>query len=241
MALSNPQSVPGTEDVCKIKVVFRYKDLRDNEHYDKPFISRILKVSDFNPDSSFKYIYFHDEPNLRWYEYPDSFIVPTKADKIVEPSAETFSYVDYESFTGIMYWVEWLRNDNKCNLYIDNVELYDNDGWRFYLEDPIGVSDSIKAYAQSFSDWDNIMYWVGVDEPSVIDAYIPVQTVNSILVDSAGVPPLLNYFNPSWTHDHLINGEFEIEQPAQMIISNQRLIYLFQNSAILNRKFYTNK
>jgi len=210
MALSNPQSVPDNEDVCKIKVVFRYKDLRDDEHYDVPFISRRLKISDFNTDSSFKYIYFDEEPELRWYEYPDSLRGPAKLDQIIEPPAGTFSYVDYESFTGIMYWVDWLRNDNKCNLYIDYVELYDNDGWKDYIERPFQTSNFIKSYADSFKTilrWDNIIYWAGVDEPSNIDTYTPVHIVDSLIrSDPVFAPPVATVFNATWTWERTVNA-----------------------------------
>jgi len=226
MALSNPQGVPSDEDVCKIKVVFRYKNLQDDKHYDAVFKSRVLKVSDFNSDSSFKDIYLHENPDSNWYQYPDSFVVPRNSDKIVNPSAGTLNYVDYESYTGIQYWVEWLRNDTKCNLYIDYVELYDNDGWNFYLEDPIGVSDSIKAYAQSFSDWDNIIYWAGVDEPYIIDTYMPVHIVDSLIRSyPVQAPPLTTPFNPTWTWDHKVNGEdqmvqyYNIAKPSKLNVS----------------------
>lgn len=215
MALSNPQGVPSDEDVCKIKVVFRYKDLRDDEHYDVEFKSRVLKVSDFNPDSSFKDIYLDENPALRWYEYPDSFIVPRNADKIVAPSAETFNYVDYESYTGIQYWVEWLRNDNKCNLYINYAELYDNNTWNDYIINPQRVADSIKAYAQSFKNngWDNIIYWAGVDEPYIIDTYAPVHIVDSLIRSyPVQAPPVTTPFNPTWTWDHKVNGEDQMLQ-----------------------------
>jgi hypothetical protein len=219
MALSNPQNVPGNEDVCKIKVVFRYKDMRDSLHYDVPFISRILKISDFNTDSSFKYIYFDENPNLRWYEYPDSLREPAKLDQIIEPPAGTFSYVDYESYTGIQYWVEWLRNDNKCNLYIDYVELYDNDGWNEYIGNPTQTSYFIKSYADSFKTmgWNNIIYWSGVDEPSNIDTYTPVHIVDSLIRSYPVLaPPVGTVFNATWTADHKVNGEDQMVQYFNM-------------------------
>jgi hypothetical protein len=230
MALANPYRVPEDEDVCKIKVVFRYKNIQDSTHYDAVFKSRVLKVSDFNSDSSFMDIYLHENPDSIWYQYPDSFIVPRNADKIVEPSAGTLNYIDYESYTGIQYWVEWLRNDNKCNLYIDYVELYDNNGWNFYL-DPLthdDVVDSIKAYAQSFRNngWNNIIYWAGVDEPYIIDTYMPVHIVDSLIRSyPVQAPPLTTPFNPTWTWDHKVNGEdqmaqyYNIAKPSRLNVS----------------------
>lgn len=229
MALSNPQSVSGSEDVCKIKVVFRYKDLRDGQLYDAEFKSRVLKVSDFNQDSSFKDIYFDENPTLRSYKYPDSFYVPGNVDKIVEPPEGTINYRDWESFTGIQYWVEWLRTDALCNLYINFVELYDNDGWNEYLS-PLThdeVVQNIQNYAQSFKNngWDNIIYWSGVDEPYVIDAYAPQHIVDS-LIRSVQAPPLINTFNPSWTWDQFSQNELEIIH--EITITNQQKL-LFNN------------
>ena len=222
MALSNPQGVLANEDVCRIKVVFRYKI--DSLHYDTEFKSRLLKVSDFNSDSTFKDFYLDDD--TLWYQYPDSFIVPRNADKLIDPPASTLNYIDYESYTGIQYWVEWLRNDNKCNLYIDYVELYDNAGWNDYITNPQRVADSIKAYAQSFSDWDNIIYWAGVDEPYIIDTYTPVHIVDSLIRSyPVQAPPLTTPFNPTWTWDHKVNGEdqmaqyYNIAKPSRLNVS----------------------
>jgi hypothetical protein len=228
MALSNPQGVHANEDVCRIKVVFRYKV--DSLHYDTEFKSRILKVSDFNQDSSFTLFYLHENPDSIWYQYPDSFIVPRNADKLIDPSVSTLNYIDYESYTGIQYWVEWLRNDNKCNLYLDYVELYDNDGWNFYL-DPLthdDVVDSIKAYALRFKNegWSNIIYWAGVDEPYIIDTYMPVHIVDSLIRSyPVQAPPVTTPFNPTWTWDHKVNGEdqmaqyYNIAKPSRLNLS----------------------
>ena len=212
MALTRDSSVQNNEDVCKIMIVFRYKI--DSTHYERRLKSRILKVSDFYSDSSFTEIYLHENPDSLWYEYPPEFIDIRNLDKLIDPPAGTISYIDYEEKTGIQYCVEWLRNDSKCTLYIDYIEVYDNDGWNNFIAQPIQTTNKIKAYADSIKTmgFTNIKYWGGVDEPSVIDAFIPVQTVNSILVDSAGAPPLINTFNPTWTWNHLVNGEMQMNQ-----------------------------
>ena len=184
----------------------------DLSHYKKEFKSRVIKVSDFNPDSSFKDIYLDDD--TLWYQYPSEFIAARNLDKIVDPPAGTLSYIEDESFTGIQSCVEWLRNDNKCTLYIDYVELYDNNGWNRYLANPDEVADTIKAYVSSFknSGWSNIKYWGGIDEPYTIDAYMPIRVVDSLIRLVNPDAPLMISFNPAWSWDHKINGEDEMLQ-----------------------------
>ncbi len=53
---------------------------------------------------------------------------------------------DSESYTGIQFWVDWLRTDTLCTIYTDYAEVYDYNGWRRYLANPQEVEDSIIAY-----------------------------------------------------------------------------------------------
>jgi hypothetical protein len=215
MALDNYGDADSTEDVCKIKVVFRYKeDTSPYDFHDITFIERTLKVGDFNQNGNFDDFYLHPDQNLGKYGYWPNFILPDKFMQSVD-SPLNLGYIDWESFTGIQFWVDWLRTDTLCTLYIDYAEVYDNNGWNAYIEDPIGVSDSIIAYAQSFSGWDNLIYWTGPDEPYTIDSYLPLHIVDS-LIRSVPAPPLVVHFDPSWHWTNKINGEDEIEMFASI-------------------------
>jgi hypothetical protein len=212
MALSNTYSVADSEDVCIIKVVYRY--VKENsptsrEHIDTVFMQRTLKVVDFDENGKFTMIKFNDPHD--WYKYPPQFILPEKIDNMVGPQPDEYPrYIDWEEYTGIQFCVDWLREDTLCTLYIDYVDVYDNNGWHEFIDNPDSVAYKLKTYAQGFSDWHNIKYWLGTNEPYTIDAYTPIHIVDS-LIRSVGAPPLVVHFDPSWWSNFRINGEDEIE------------------------------
>lgn len=222
MALENTDSVPGSEDVCIIKVVYRYKDVETGDFYETVFLERTLKVQDFDPNGLFDLFDFEGAT----YDYDDQFNLPENFDKLIDPPAGTITYTDIESYTGIQYVVDWLRDDDDCTLYIDYVEVYDNKGWNDFIFQPEETANKIKAYADSFKTmgWTNIKFWGGMDEPSTIDAYAPIHIVDSI-IRSVPAPPMINTFNPLWTWDHLINGEVQmsqfisIAQPSKLLLA----------------------
>jgi hypothetical protein len=209
MALENRGSVPPDEDVCVIRVIYRYKEVESGIFHIWPFLEQTLKVGDFDTLGNFDLFDFEGAT----YQYDAQFILPYNVDKLVDPPAGTITYTDKESYTGIQYVVDWLRDDDDCTLYIDYVEVYDNWGWNEYLNPATHdeVIQNIVTYAQNFSGWDNITCWGGMDEPSTLDAYTPVHIVDS-LIRSVQAPPLINFFNPSWTWNHLINGEKQMSQ-----------------------------
>jgi parallel beta-helix repeat protein len=217
MALDNNGGADSTEDVCRIKVVFRYKeDSAPYNFHDITFIERTLKVGDFNLNGNFDDFYLHPDQSLGRYDYWPEFILPDNFMQSVDSPLD-LGYIDWESFTGIQFWVDWLRTDSRCTLYIDYAEVYDNNGWNEYI-DPLthnDVMDSIKAYAESFSGWNNLIYWTGPDEPYTIDSYLPIHIVDS-LIRSVQAPPLVVHFDPSWHWTNKINGEDEIEMFASI-------------------------
>lgn len=208
MALDNHGGANSTEDVCILKVVFRYRLDNDTTKYDTTFISRTFKVGDFDATGKFDDFYLHPNLDSAWYEYSPKFILPKDLPQI-PGTPSSVNYIDWESYTGIQFWVDWLRSDTLCTLYIDYAEVYDNDGWNEYIINPQRVADSITTYAQSFSDWNNLMNWFGVDEPYSIDCYTPIRVVDE-LIRSVQSPPLVIHFDPSWWHTLDINGEDEI-------------------------------
>jgi hypothetical protein len=213
MALDNYGGANPNEDVCVIKVVFRYKDNDEiGAHHDTTFIARTLKVGDFDTTGKFDDFYLHPNPLFRIYEYYPNFILPSKLSQMVGSEPQV-NYIDWEEYTGIQFWVDWLRTDTLCTLYIDYAEVYDNAGGNDLFEDSVTAAytyQKIKDYAQSFSDWENIKFWGGTDEPYSIDCYTPIHIVDS-LIQSVQAPPLVVNFQPSWWHTLNINGEDEIE------------------------------
>lgn len=224
MALDNSGNITDNGNVCKIKVIFTYKDRTTNQLHDYPFLERTLTVDDFNSEGEFDYFYLHQNPQLGIYEYHPNFILPKSFDLMGDPPP-SIDYIDWESFTGIQFCVDWLRSDNLCTLYIDYAEVYDNAGWNNMIRFPQQTIDNITDYAESFPDteWPNLMYWGGTDEPYTIDSYTPIHVVDQ-LIRSVGAPPLVVHFDPSWDHSLKVNGEdeidmfFNIAEPEKIIL-----------------------
>jgi len=232
MALFNPDSVPDYENVCVIKVVYRYKEIYSDstyEFFDRVFLVDTLRVEDFNADGSFNYFDFDGER----YEYPAEFILPLDAGKKQPLPADTIR-TDSESYTGIQFWVDWLRDDDSCTLYIDNIEVYDYDGWRFFIDDPNKAADSIKAYAERYHtvDWSKLLYWGGHDEPSSLDTYTPIKTVDAIL-KTVNAPRLMSTVWALWTLK--LNDGINITEYLTRKISTNHYIRLLNYEETINR------
>jgi hypothetical protein len=206
---------PG-EDVCIIKAIYTYKEVYSNdssEFFNEPFLIDTLKIGEFNVDGSFKYFNFDG----RTYKYPQRFFLPTDLDnRINPPQLDYLYYTDSESFTGIQFCVDWLRGDTLCTLYIDYVEVYDNNGWDEYVDPATHniVINRIRTSAQNYNnlDWQNIKHWVGVDEPYSIDCYEPIRVVDELVRSVNPNKSLIVAFNPTWWYDHKVNGEDEVLQ-----------------------------
>ncbi len=217
IALDTTNSNLGPDDeVCRLSVWVRNGPLINGVWngivYDhKLKESSILKVSDFSANGQFKYFYLSENPDERWYRYPKAFQSPVDYYNLQElPTIPNDTvWVDIYGNNGVEFRVEWLRSDAKCTLYVDYVEVYDDFGWRQYIENPELISNRIKAYADSFKTmgWSNIKYWVGCDEPFTIDSYIPIRTVDSLL-RSINAPPLIVNFYPYW--NVFINSDSQI-------------------------------
>lgn len=211
MALSKNPAVADTEVVCVIKVVHRYIKftmITPNIYDSIPeeYILRMdtLRVSRFNSDSSFKHIYF-EELLDNWYRYDPKF----KPDygKMMRDNAQQDSviYRDILLNTGIQFCVDWLRSDTLCTLFIDNVEVYDENGWERFLTAPDTVATQIKNYAiAQASNFPNLKYFEGGTEQASIDCIVPQRTVDSLVrVATGGKSLWLGLTIPYWT---LFNG-----------------------------------
>lgn len=240
MALTNPDSVPGSQDVCRLSVWVRHAPIINGVWNDTVYDHILkgpitLKVSDFPQDSSFKYFYLDDD--TLWYQYPDSYGGGSYILQRELPVLAETVWVDIFGNNGVEFRVDWLRNDNKCNLYIDNMEVYDNDGGQHFT-DSIGmglITSRIQTYTQNHSQWTNIKYWIGHDEPSSIDCYTPIYIVDS-LIRSVQAPSLMIHFDPSWTWDHKINGE---DQMAQYIskVNPEKFLFEYPKSDLIRKRY----
>ena len=216
-----------TDPICRLKVVARYRTFENGEFgedQDTLLKSVILYASDFQPYDTFKVFYFGSTPEERWYEYPPEFRDPVDGSNKREfgqtPGVQFF---DRWGDQGVQFRVDWLGDNSKYHLYIDYIEVYDNDGWNKYVDNPQEVVDSIVAYAQRYpqSQWQNMKYWGGCDEPSSLDDYFPLKKVDSIL-DSIGAPRLITTFYPWWevkvNEDTQLVRYYNTVQPEKLII-----------------------
>ncbi|MBK6915194.1 MAG: hypothetical protein IPH11_16590 [Ignavibacteriales bacterium] len=122
MALDyTPETVNPNENVCVIKVKYRYAEVLKFYNppkdtfilHDTVFVQDTLKISDFNEDGLFKYF------ELPTYAYPSKFgygPVPEKV-QIYNDEVDTF-YTDSNGDNGIQFCVDWLRDNNLGN-FID--------------------------------------------------------------------------------------------------------------------------
>jgi hypothetical protein len=227
LKLEDGAQLNDTASICKLSVIARYRRQENGKFvndYDQDSLLKliVLKASDFQPYSTFKEFYLDDD--TLWYQYPPEFRDPEngigKRDFLHSLGVHFF---DRWGDQGVQFRVDWLGDNSKCNLYIDYVEVYDNDGGQHFANDPGRVDSLVGEYVQSFphQEWPNMKYWVGCDEPSSLDDYIPMKTVDSIL-DSIGAPRLITTVYPWWEGE--VNGESQLVryyntvQPAKLMI-----------------------
>ncbi|MCW8816297.1 MAG: hypothetical protein OQJ93_10165 [Ignavibacteriaceae bacterium] len=230
MALDKPENADTTLPVCEIKVVYRFQ----REHTQGPpepkkdtvFLSRILTVGDFPDSGHFDYFKFDPE----WYKYPEHFWLPKDAGKLLYIPEDSVWYNDVNDDIGIQFWVDWLidiEEDSGYTLYIDKIEVYDEDWKEGYIEHPEVVVNRINTYSEDYCDWPNVKYWIGHDEPYTIDAFTPIRIVDSLLNNNPLCPNqhrLINVFNPYWTYDNQINGDtllfqyFRMAKPSRLFV-----------------------
>jgi hypothetical protein len=212
----NDVNIDPEEVVCRLYVRETYRDQINgiipggNKHW--PLKEITLHVSDFAPYDTFK-VFYLGNPN--WYKYPEKFQDPHDgSNKRENLQLQDTLYFDRWSAQGVQFCVDWLRNDTKCNLYIDYIEVYDNEGGQHFANNPDSVTSRVANYAQNFpqSEWPNMKYWGGPDEPSSLDDYIPIIVVDSLIRLVKPDAPLMVAFNPTWSSTYKINGEDEVLQ-----------------------------
>ena len=223
MALDVSGNVNQNEEVCKLYVSVRHVPVSNNTDGNK--IDHILKgpitlkVSDFKPNGAFDYFYLDN--SAPWYTYPVEYHENPPAGV-----SNTTTWIDKYGDQGIQFCVDWLRKDTRCTLYIDYIEVYDNDGWNRYLDPDTreSVIRDIQTYAEKYSSWSNLKYWGGCDEPSSIDAYIPIRIVDSLIQD-VGAPPLMSVFYPQW--DVTVNNDSQLVRYYNTVKPEKLLIDFF--------------
>jgi hypothetical protein len=226
LKLEDGAQIDDTASICRLSIVERYRWQVDGNHIgndsDMVLKSIVLKASDFQQNGTFKEFKLIDSTD--YYIYPPEFRDPENGiGKRDFSHSLGVHFFDRWGDQGVQFRVDWLGDNSKCNLYIDYVEVYDNDGGQDFAIDPSIVDSLVREYAISFpqSEWSNMKYWGGCDEPSSIDDYIPLKTVDAIL-ESIDAPRLITTFYPWWEGE--VNGESQLVryyntvQPAKLMI-----------------------
>jgi len=227
------------EIVCRLYVRETYRHQINNQmvggnrHW--PLKEITLRVLDFAPYDTFKVFDFGDPD---WYKYPEKFQDPHDgSNKRENLQTQDTLYFDRWGGQGVQFCIDWLRNDTKCNLYIDDVEVYDNNGGNQFANNAAMVVDRIIDYAQSFpqQDWPNMKYWGGPDEPSSLDDYFPMRIVDSVL-NSIGAPRLLTKFYPWWEIE--VNGDTQLVRYYNTVQPEKLTIDFYPNLLMVTKQFY---
>ena len=246
----NDENIDPEEVVCRLYVRETYRYQINNQivggNRHQPLKEITLKVSDFAPYDTFKIFYLGDPD---WYKYPEKFQDPHDgSNKRENLQTQDTLYFDRWGGQGVQFCIDWLRNDTQCDLYIDYIEVYDNDGGQQFAINLGGTTELIKNYAQQFSQsvWPNMKYWGGPDEPSSLDDYIPMKIVDSVL-NSIGAPRLLTKFYPWWEVE--VNGDTQLVRYYNTVQPEKLMIdffpfspdYSFRLEALKRRSYYQNK
>ncbi len=103
------------------------------------------------------------------------------------------------------------------------LRVYDNNGWDDFIDQPEETAQLITDYALKYDnqDWQNLKYWMGGHEPTSIDAYTPIKTVDDIL-QANDFPPLMNTIWALWNQD--LNGESQLARYYNTVQPNKLLL-----------------
>ncbi|NWF88264.1 MAG: hypothetical protein HXY50_02250, partial [Ignavibacteriaceae bacterium] len=202
-------SLTAGDSVCEISVRYRTIDNKDS-------ILSKKKLFDFDLSNSFDTIRLH-------YTIPEKIYGTTTEIPygIISGGKEKYgdAHLDepYDGSYGVQFNVKWLGNRN---LYVDYIEVYDDNVWANYLEDQSYVKNLISSYSSTYRT-NNTRYWYSLDEPQSIDNYEPYKMVQHVL-DSIGSQPLITAFYPAW--DGKKNHEFTIKRFLETV-QPERLMY----------------
>jgi len=186
------------DTICILKVKFIYKKNVDGvlTVKDTVLASSTLRVANF-PDTSFK------EINLK-YNYSGI------SDNI---------YIDNK----ISFQVDYCGHGT---LFVDYVEVWDNDIWGDYIRNPDSVKNKVLTFAAKYDNWNKLKFWYAADEPQTLDLYIPMKTIESLLRSSSvNYKHLITEFYPQW--DGWKNGDKTIRKFVNQVQPGMLMIDFF--------------
>ena len=209
LALRYADGYPGTTQVCKISVFYRYKisDGNNSSYHSITLNEATLKVSEF-PVNSFK------EFSLS-YQYPTNLLETLLSKVPIDNYTEKGEVIiDTEPSTGIEFRIDWY---DVGKLYVDYVDVYDRTIWNEFVESPLTVANNIKNYTNTFTNWNSLEYWFAYEEPNTIDSYTPFRIVDSLIQNYQGITkrkPLSTIIYEDWSGQR--NGDWHLEKFVNM-------------------------
>lgn len=182
----------GTGDtICQITVFYK------NGLKSTPLMDTVMKINNLSTNDAdylFQYKY------MNYFNLPDPVINPRNGFPEVTSMPNTVPIED-----GVQFMIKWCGNRE---LFIDCLELYDQEIWNDFILSSQQVKDNITNYANN-NNFNSLKYWYGFDEPTSRDSYIPYKLIDSLLQHStSSQKPLFTTFYPQWNNS--LNNETQI-------------------------------
>jgi len=195
------------DPVCKIAVIFRYK--QGEKILDYPIKEITLYVNSFSKESFQSFTI----P----YKYPEQ-LIDSRKNLSGQNKNKFLNYDDTYPGTGIQFVVTWY---GKKQLYIDHFQVYDNRIGIQFVENYQKVVNTIGAFVNKYNNWNNINYYFNISEPQTIDQYTPMKIVDKVL-DEENKPTGIAEFYPQWNGwrngDRTIRKFIEMAQPKKVMV-----------------------
>lgn len=185
-------------DVCEISVTM-YNDAKGIP--ETTLVRDTLTTADFN---STGYTLFNLE-----YDYRDYIDLPIQnLHSIMVPSTITNPFGGIESNPSlnqgskVQFKVKWLGNKE---LFVDYIEVFDIGIYEtWFINNYNDLETNILEYDQEFQNnpafYDRLKYYGTIDEPHVIDCFIPLRKVQEILDNNNINADLLTHWYPGWDY-----------------------------------------
>jgi hypothetical protein len=200
------------KDVCKIFVEYKYD--KDGP-LTKPLKTEFITTNDATGEFLEKTFTY----NLSYFTdtYGDG------AQKLIE-NGDIGDFNDNGPGHGLNIELDYL---GESKIYIDYIEVYDNQIGVVIRDEPSTVSSNINDYITAMSSRlpSTFKYWYSLDEPQTIDNYYPYNFVNNILKNTLSSKPIITTYYPTW--GGIRNGDSAITKFIEEVEVDQFMYYYY--------------
>lgn len=221
LALRDPYTDP-QDTICYLYVRYRAYKKIDDIIQDTITITldSVYLLAESFADTNWRAFYLH-------YNYPEEYRNPTHELTGNYPPRLLEYYDDNTVLTGIEFCLDyWGKSGRK--LYMDYVEVYDNEIWIDWIDEPTLVMSRIDSQLSNYppSQWQNLKYWYVSDEPPSLDEYEPIRIVDSLVYALSGNTwRTINQFHPGWNAHG--NGDKSIKRYKELAGQERLMIDYF--------------